>query len=284
MKSAPRCSHGHSGDSVDFNDCLGSWGWCFWQVWHASFYPLFNVFIDARPVYALSHPVLALQCTLVSLMDLFQNLPLSWGNNDCFSMQDSPSSTVSELHCPWYGHNAFGTSLLSSGYPAIIMSVRVLSNGSSWIAIFFLFFFKIFGGHESFLWGHWYPYFGLLVMSPLGFKARVGSLIRAVWRHVLHVAWDSPLVWYLPTSWWPAWQPSCLFHIPARHWWDSKLGVIMPLLTVWNPADALLTELSQLSYILDCKLIVQFLRSIDIYVIDRDVQENLWCILRWVSE
>ena len=27
-------------------------------------------------------------------------------------------------------------------------------------------------------WGHWYPCFGLLVMSPLGFKARVGSLIR----------------------------------------------------------------------------------------------------------
>ena len=27
----------------------------------------------------------------------------------------SPSSTVSESHCPWYGHNAFGTSLISSG-------------------------------------------------------------------------------------------------------------------------------------------------------------------------
>ena len=32
-------------------------------------------------------------------------------------------------------------------------------------------------GHESFLWGHWYPYFGLLVTSPLGFKARVGSTL-----------------------------------------------------------------------------------------------------------
>ena len=28
------------------------------------------------------------------------------------------------------------------------------------------------------LYGHWYPCFGLLVMSPLGFKARVGSLIQ----------------------------------------------------------------------------------------------------------
>ena len=39
-----------------------------------------------------------------------------------------------------------------------------------------LFFLKIFGGHMSFLWGHWYPCFGLLVMSALGFKARVDSL------------------------------------------------------------------------------------------------------------
>ena len=34
-------------------------------------------------------------------------------------------------------------------------------------------FFKIFGGHKSFLWGHWYPCFGLLMTSSLGFKARV---------------------------------------------------------------------------------------------------------------
>ena len=38
-------------------------------------------------------------------------------------------------------------------------------------------FLKIFGGHESFLWGHWYPCFGLLVTSPLGFKARVDPLL-----------------------------------------------------------------------------------------------------------
>ena len=33
-----------------------------------------------------------------------------------------------------------------------------------------------FGGHKSFLWGHWYPCFGLLVISALGFKARVDPL------------------------------------------------------------------------------------------------------------
>ena len=35
------------------------------------------------------------------------------------------------------------------------------------------------GGHKSFLLGHWYTCFELLVMSPLGFKARVDSLICA---------------------------------------------------------------------------------------------------------
>ena len=58
-----------------------------------------------------------------------------------------------------------------------------------------IFFFLIFEGHESFLWGHWYPYFGLLVTSPLGFKARVGSALFELSRGIrvmLHVPWDSP--------------------------------------------------------------------------------------------
>ena len=29
----------------------------------------------------------------------------------------------------------------------------------------------------SFIWGHWYPGFGSLVTSPLGFKARGGSAL-----------------------------------------------------------------------------------------------------------
>ena len=47
-------------------------------------------------------------------------------------------------------------------------------------------FFHIFGGHKSFLWGHWYPCFGLLVKSPLVFKARVGSLIHTWWRQTCY--------------------------------------------------------------------------------------------------
>ena len=78
---------------------------------------------------------------------------------------------------------------------------------------------------SPFLWGHWYPCFGLLVTSPLGFKARVGSALFVLDRGVrvtLHIPWDSPLVLHLPTSWQPAWPLSwtlphtCnLFHIPA---------------------------------------------------------------------
>ena len=47
----------------------------------------------------------------------------------------SPSSTVSESCCPWYGHNAFGTSLISSDHPATIMSAHghLPALGSSFI-------------------------------------------------------------------------------------------------------------------------------------------------------
>ena len=77
-------------------------------------------------------------------------------------------------------------------------------------------------------------------------KPEWAALIEIAEAYMFHVPWDSPPVQHLPTSWWPAWQPSHLFHIPTWHWWDSKPGVIMPPLTVWDQADALPTELSQL--------------------------------------
>ena len=60
------------------------------------------------------------------------------------------------------------------------------------------FFLKFFVGHKSFLWGHWYPCFGRLVMSALGSKDRVDSL--ACMLPCLHTmgSSDSPLVWHLP--------------------------------------------------------------------------------------
>ena len=74
----------------------------------------------------------------------------------------------------------------------------------------FRLFKKNFGGHHSFLWGHWYHSFGLLVTSAMGFKARVCSIVCML--HCLHAmnSSDSPLAQHLLTSWQPAWQPSLL--------------------------------------------------------------------------
>ena len=53
----------------------------------------------------------------------------------------------------------------------------------------------------SLFWGHWYPCFGFLVTSPLGFKARVGSALFAIFveANVMYIPQDSPLVLHLPT-------------------------------------------------------------------------------------
>ena len=61
----------------------------------------------------------------------------------------------------------------------------------------------------SFFGGPWYPCFGFLVMSPLGFKARVGCLIHIVEANVMYVPRDPPLVLHLPTSWQTAHSQSC---------------------------------------------------------------------------
>ena len=67
----------------------------------------------------------------------------------------------------------------------------------------------------SFFWGHWYPCFGFLVMSPLGFKARVGSALFAIFveANVMYIPQDSPLVLHLPTSW----QPACSWSLSHMH-------------------------------------------------------------------
>ena len=56
--------------------------------------------------------------------------------------------------------------------------------------------------------GHWYPCFGFVVTSSLGFKARVGSVIFTcfVEANVKYIPQDPPLVLYVPTSLWPAAQ------------------------------------------------------------------------------
>ena len=67
----------------------------------------------------------------------------------------------------------------------------------------------------SFFGGHWYPCFGFLVTSPLGFKARVGSALFAIFAEakVMYIPQDSPLVLHFLTSW----QPACSRSLPHMH-------------------------------------------------------------------
>ena len=64
------------------------------------------------------------------------------------------------------------------------LKLRRLISLSSWVSNlsntksqYCKLFFKIFWRTGVRYMGQWYPFFGLLVMSPLGFKATVGSLI-----------------------------------------------------------------------------------------------------------
>ena len=103
-------------------------------------------------------------------------------------------------------------------------------------------FLKKIWRHKSFLWDHWYPCFGLLVTSPLGFKARVGSLIHTWWGHMCYMFPEIHLWCY---TCWPlgSWYGSqaILFHILAsRYWWGSKPRPIVPPLTVWDQAGRVL--------------------------------------------
>ena len=72
--------------------------------------------------------------------------------------------------------------------------------------VFFLKKKKVFWRTHVLFGGHWYPCFGFLVTSPLGFKARVGSALFAIFAeaNVMYIPQDSPLVLHLPTSWRPA--------------------------------------------------------------------------------
>ena len=62
------------------------------------------------------------------------------------------------------------------------------------------FFSKVFGGQKSFLWGHWYPWWRLLWVS----KPKWAALLALAKAYMLHVPWDSSLVWHPLISWQPA--------------------------------------------------------------------------------
>ena len=84
---------------------------------------------------------------------------------------------------------------------------------------FFFFFFLSFWRTHVLFWGHWYPCFGFLVKSSLGFKARVGSVLFAIFAeaNVMYIPQDSPLVLHLPTSWQPV-RSQSLPHMHVQRW------------------------------------------------------------------
>ena len=85
--------------------------------------------------------------------------------------------------------------------------------------------FSKFRGYKAFLWGHWYPCFGLLMTSSPGFKARVGSPTRAWQRHTCYTHLWCNTCWPLSGQYG---SQAVLSHIPAsRHWWGWKLESIM---------------------------------------------------------
>ena len=84
---------------------------------------------------------------------------------------------------------------------------------SSKTFFFFLKFFCRTHSHVLFS-GHWYPCFGFLVTSPLGFKARVGSALFALRRRMYCTFPEIHLWCYtLPTSWWTALRGADRVHI-----------------------------------------------------------------------
>ena len=110
---------------------------------------------------------------------------------------------------------------------------------------------KSFGGHQSFLWCHWYPCFGPLVMSALSFKALACLLCCLCAMDSL----DSPLVQHLLTSWPSAWQLSHFWsmylHAYLPNFWGLNLGSSVQILSGSFLAHLTYTEMS----LCNCKLL-----------------------------
>ena len=83
--------------------------------------------------------------------------------------------------------------------------------------------------------GHLIPLFWTSGDISSGFQSQSGQThLCLAEAYVLHIPWDSPLVWHLLTRGQHG-SLVILFHIPAsRHWWGLKPGPIVPLLTVWD--------------------------------------------------
>ena len=127
-------------------------------------------------------------CNLLHLQSLLSLLFLKIvANHSVYLRSAAFRSILRQIGQCW---KLFGIHLQSLLSPLFLKTV---ANYSA-----YLFFFQIFVGHMSFLWGYWYPCFGLLVTSALGFKTRVDSLACVLPRLCTTDSSDSPLVWHLP--------------------------------------------------------------------------------------
>ena len=82
--------------------------------------------------------------------------------------------------------------------PKYLLAVTIcIGCSSSHINIFY----KILEDISSLCWDHWYPCFGLVVMSSLGFKARMGSLTCTWWRSICYIFLQLKLQLRLQTVW-----------------------------------------------------------------------------------
>ena len=80
--------------------------------------------------------------------------------------------------------------------------------------IFFIFWWTIY-----LLWGHWYPCFGFLVTSLLGFKARVGSALFALSGGVCYM-FSEILLWCYMCQPLGSWQHSQSLPNMHQQRWD----------------------------------------------------------------
>ena len=105
MKSAPSCCQSHSGGGVGFSGCLGSWGWCLWQVVHASTSCSMSLLMPGQytQCLALYWHLDVPKCPWWICSKTFFLSP--GGMMIASPCRISPSSIVSESHCPWYGHH-----------------------------------------------------------------------------------------------------------------------------------------------------------------------------------
>ena len=87
-----------------------------------------------------------------------------------------------------------------------LQNTVLYTQNNYFLKFFFVYFFKdrsilCFWRTIVLLWGHWHPCFGILVMSPLGFKARVDSALFALSGGVCYTFPEIHLWYYtLPTS------------------------------------------------------------------------------------